>query len=170
MMRFVACAALMFFLTTGVILAQEQPVPAITVINVSELLAPWLPILMTAFMGIVLALLEIIRQWLKKKTGVEIETSHMQVLQKAIENGAGVALNRLKVSTKNINIDTRSDAVRQAVEYVNQSAADAVKNFGLTPEQIAEKVIAKMGVITAPNPDIVIQDVTPPPPNTGAGG
>lgn len=169
-MRIVTCSAVALLTTTGVVLAQQSGTVTTTAISVSDLLAPWLPILMTAFMGIVLAILEVIRQWIKKKTGVEIETSHMLVLQKAIENGAGLALNKLKNHAKTISIDTRSDAVRQGVEYVNQAAADAVNNFGLTSEQLAEKIIAKMGVITAPNPEMNIQDVTPPPPNTGSGG
>lgn len=169
-MRIITCSAVALLILSGAALAQQSTPVTATVINVSELLAPWMPILMTAFMGIVLAILEAIRQWIKKKTGVEIETSHMLVLQKAIENGAGLALNKLKNHAKTVTIDTRSDAVRQAVEYVNQSAADAVSNFGLTPEQIAEKIIAKMGVITAPNPEMNIQDITPPPPNVGSGG
>lgn len=160
-MRLVLCvAAGLVVALSSIAFAQQSAPVASTVINVSELLAPWLPILMTAFMGIVLAILEVIRQWIKKRTGVTIENSHMQVLQTALENAAGVALNKIKTSTRTITVDVRSDAVRQGVEYVNQYAADAVSSFGLTSEQLAEKIIAKMGVITAPNPEVTVQDAT----------
>ena len=157
---------------TLTLLAQVPSGPTLagTVISVHDLLAPWIPTLFNAFMGLVLALLGWIAYQIKVRTGVAVEASHMQVLQKAIENGAGAALARLTSKAKTITVDVRSEAVRAGVEYVNQSAAQAVAEFGLTPEQLAEKIIAKMSVITAPNPDVNIRDNTPPPPNAGAGG
>jgi hypothetical protein len=158
------------FLTTSALAQGAGYSLQSTAISVSDLLAPWLPILMTAFMGVVLAVLELIRQKVAKRTGVLVETSHMQALQKAIENAAGVALSKLSTSTKTLTVDTGNPAVRHGVIYVNAAAADAVKAFNLTPEQIAEKVIAQMSVITAPNPEVSIRDVTPPPPDPGKGG
>ena len=169
-MRRITCLVIAAVIaTTSSSLAQTQPTLAGTVINVNDLLAPWLPILMNAFMGIVLALLSWAAWQIKKRTGVVVENAHMQALQKAIQNGAGLALAKLTTKAKTVSIDVKSDIVRQGVEYVNPAAADSVASFGLTPEQVAEKIIAQMSVISAPNPGLTIKDTTPPPPNTGAG-
>lgn len=171
---FIAVSLALALTVVAVVAALAQttggPTLASTVISVNDLLAPWLPILMAAFMGVVIALLTWIKSWIERRTNITIENVHMQTLQKAVENAAGLVLSKITTGAKTITVDVGSDAVRQGVSYVNQSAADAVAKFGLSSDQIAEKIIAKLGVITAPNPETNIRDVTPPPPNPGAGG
>lgn len=174
-MRIVQCAmvvvaaALGFLITSALAQGTGYSLQS-TAINVNDLLAPWMPILMMAFMGVALAILELIRQWIKARTGVVISDAHMRTIQAALENAAGKSLMILSDKAKNAQLDVHNPAIKQAIEYVNQSAADAVNYFGLTREQIAEKVIAKIGVITAPNPEVNPRDITPPPPDPGAGG
>lgn len=139
-------------------------------ISLGEAIAPWIPILIPIIGGIVIVILDFIRQWVKIRTGIVIEDARMRQLQSAITNAAGLVLTKLPQTAKDVTVNVGSPAVKQAVEYVNQSAADAVAKFELTPEQIAEKIIAKVGVITAANPDLVIKSDTPPPPRPGDGG
>lgn len=141
-----------------------------TAISVGDAIAPWIPIIIPIVGGIVIVILDFIRQWVKVRTGIVIEEARMRQLQAAITNAAGLVLTKLPQTAKDVTIDVRSEAVKQAVEYVNRSAADAVAKFDLKPEQVAEKIIAKVGVITAPNPDLVIKSNVPPPPNPGEGG
>lgn len=155
--------------TVAPVVPSQVPVPQ-TVININEILAPWLPILMTAVMGVILALLELIRQWVKKRTNVQIDETYMKVIQVALDNAAGRAVMQLSDRLRDVNLDVHSPVIKQAVEYVNQAASDSVKHFDLDSDQIAEKIIAKIGVITAPNPVAFPKDVTPPPPDPGAGG
>lgn len=169
-MRYAQWVAMLFLLGTTVALAQTTSPAPTAVITVNDLLVPWIPVIMIVVGAVVTIILEFIRQYVKRKTDMDISNAHMLTLQTAVENAAGLALTKLSQQAKQVEINTRSPQIAQAVLYVNQSAADAVNSFGLTKEQIAEKVIAKMGVITAPNPDFVVQDTTPPPPNPGQGG
>lgn len=148
------------------------PTLAGVTISVNDLIAPWVPIMMPVIGGIILGILELIRQSIKKRTGIVVQDAHMRVLQVALENAAGAVLNKMVERSKTIKVNTGSPAVQLGVSYVNTAAAEAVAAFGLTSEQIAEKIIAKMGVITAPNPDMNVKDETkiPPAPDPGTGG
>lgn len=139
-------------------------------ISWGDLLAPWVQIIVPVIVAFVMALLTYLTVLLKQRTGISIEQAHMKTLQTALENAAGKVVMILGTKLKDAKFDAKHPAIKQAVEYINQSAADAVKNFALSPEQLAEKVIAKIGIVTAADPEARPRDVTPPPPDPGKGG
>ena len=73
------------------------------------------------------------------------------VFQKALEQGAGLALTQLPPTTSpNGALTVSHPAVQAAVEYVQKAVPDAIRDFNLKPFDIAEKIVAKIGVLTAP--------------------
>jgi hypothetical protein len=153
---------------SGAALAQETTQQ--TVIRWDEILAPWVSILVPAVGGLLLALLGWAAAELKARTGIAIQQAHLVTLQTTLQNAAGKVLMRLGDKIRDAKLDVRHPAIREAVLYVNGAAADTVKAYELTEDQIAEKILAKIGVLTASDATASPRDVTPPPPDPGAGG
>lgn len=121
-----------------------------TTINLGSLLAPWLSTLIAICMSLITAIAGWAIALFQKKTGIEIEAKHMQALQSALTNGAGKVLNEVGDRLSSITFDVRNPTVKSAIVFVNSSVPDAIKYFGLTETKIAEMIINKLGVITAP--------------------
>jgi len=89
------------------------------------------------------------------KTHFEASTQKLlqDVFQKALEQAAGLALTQMPsagIAGQLPAILKSSDpAIQKAVDYVVKSVPDTMKKFDLTPFDIAEKVIAKIGVLQA---------------------
>lgn len=131
------------------------------VINVGELLAPWLQILMAAFMALVLALFTYLTAVFKRKAGVEetaalaeLERHARETLQSALENAGGKVQMILGDKMKNVVLDVKHPAIVAGITGVNDAALDAVKRFNLTEERIGQMIIDKIGVLTAANPEV----------------
>ena len=139
-----------------VAMAQEQG----TTIDLGSLLAPWLEMLIGAVAILVTAILGYLAALIKRKTGVDIDLARMTTLQTAITNAAGLVINKLGDAAEGKTIDVRHPLIRDAILYVNAAAPDAVAQFGLSGEQIAEKIAAKLGLATAPAPVPVTNNVT----------
>lgn len=120
-----------------------------TTLNLGTLLAPWMEMLVAAAIALVLALAGWATSLLKQRTGIDLEQFRQTTLQTALENGAGLLLARAKRSADGVVIDVRHPAIRDAILYVNDAAPEAVAHWGLTPEQIAQKLIAKIGIAEA---------------------
>lgn len=170
-----AFAALVFFLLFPVFAFAQTATPPDTVVNVGALLDPWLQLLL----GVATIIIPAVATWaaaeLRRRTGIAIEQAHMTTFQQALANGAGLLLAKTSDATHAINLDIRSALVKEAILYVNRSAPDAIKYFGVTPDAIAEKLIAKLGLATAaPAPAPVVENTTivqpPVSPSTGILG
>jgi len=120
-----------------------------TSVNVGALLAPWLEMLVASLATLVTALVGFAAQQLRKRTGIAIEQSHRDAIQTALTNAAGLLVARVGNRLDNVNVDVRSAAVRDAILYVNAAAPMAVRYFDLTPELLAQKLTAKLGVVGA---------------------
>lgn len=130
-------------------------VPALaqdTKITLGDALSPWSEMLGGALSVLVTGVIGWLAAIFKRWTGIQIEQAHMNTLQTAITNGAGQLILALGPKLGTVGIDVKSQAVHDAVLYVLQAAPDAVKSFGLSPEVIAQKIVAKLGVLTAANP------------------
>ncbi|MBA4219922.1 MAG: hypothetical protein C0458_04245 [Methylobacterium sp.] len=89
---------------------------------------------------------------LKEKAGIDIEASRRDALQAALTNAAGLLVARLGSGTLAMRLDAASPGVADGVAYVRSAVPDAVAHFGLTESEIAEKLVAKLGVLAAPTP------------------
>lgn len=81
---------------------------------------------------------------LKQKTGLSIDDSMRDALQTAVTNAAGLVLNKLGNQLQGKVIDVHNPFVAAAVNYVLMSAPKAIEHFGITPESIKEKIVAKL--------------------------
>lgn len=145
--------------------AQTTTAPTTTV-SLWDALGPWASSIAAALAAVIIAFLGWVTETIRQKTGIQIDVLRSETLQAAITNGAGKAVVLLGDRLKTVTIDVRSPVVKEAVDYVLRSAPEAVKHFGLSPDQLAEKIIAKLGVITASNPE-VNPVATPTPPVAG---
>lgn len=140
-------------------LAMAQTAVPSSSINVGELVSP---ILQTVIGGVSLLITALVG-WLvtiiQKRTGIEIEAKHREALQTALTNAAGLALNKASGALSDKTINVGSPYVKEAIEYVFKAAPDAIDYFGLSPADLIEKLIAKLGLATAvpttPTPAVI---------------
>lgn len=158
----VACAAIA--LCSAAAVAQTtvtSTAPSTTQINVGQLLAPWLQILIAAVVSAVLALLGWATKVFNDRAGLQnnasvlsIEASARDTLQSALTNAAGLLVMKLGPKLDQMNLDVKNPVVAQAINDVNKLAGDAIARFGITPDTIGALIIAKVGVLTASNPSV----------------
>ena len=145
LMVLLACIAIAFGAPA---FAQDASVPN-TSINLGDIIGPWLEMIVGAVAILVTAILGWLAALIKAKTGIDIEARHREALQTALTNAAGLMLRRLGDKANLVSFDVHNPIIREGILYVTRSAPDAVKKFGLSPEQLAEKLVAKLGLATA---------------------
>lgn len=138
-----------YFIATPAFAQATSP----TQITVGEIVSPWIQVIMAAAASLIVALAGWATAILKAKTGIEIEAKHMLTLQSALTNAAGKLLYTAGDKIGGYSVDVKNRTLAQAIIYVNQSAADAVKHFDLSEKTIADMILNKVGVITAPSKD-----------------
>ena len=126
-------AFLYVLLFATVAFAQES-----TTVRVGDLIAPWLEMLMGAFVILITAIVGYVANLIRQKTGIDIEARHREALQTALANGAGLILSKATTALADKTIDVRSPQIRDAINYVSEAAPDAIKYFGIAPDQLAE--------------------------------
>lgn len=156
MPRIMIALAIAFIAVCGVALAQDVavttptgPAAGETLVDVNSwyaLLQPYLTMIATTLITAAVAWLT---AQMSKWTGMKIEGEHRDAFQTALTNGAGLLIQTLgtKASTMK-GLDVHSKAVVDAIDYVQKSAQDAIVHFGITPAAIAEKLEAKLGLLT----------------------
>lgn len=142
-------------ITLLVIMAILLPVAAFaqetdTTVKIGALIAPWADMIVSTVAVLIGALVTWITALISRKTGIEIEARHREALQSALTNGAGLVLSKITVPLSNLSMDVKSPLVKIGVEYVLNAAPDAVKKFGLSPDELAEKLVAKLGLASSP--------------------
>lgn len=163
MIRFLI-AALIALLVLDPAIAQTtvtSTAPSETTINVGQLLAPWLQILIAGAVSLVLALFGFLTKVLNDKMNLSgnasvlaIEGHARDTLQSALTNAAGLLVMKLGPKLDGLKLDVGSPLISDAINTVNKLAGDAVARFGITPETVGALIIAKVGVLTASNPAV----------------
>lgn len=150
----------LFIALVSVILIPVLPVwaqaPETSVIRLDTLIAPWLEILIGVAVSVFVAIGGFVTVWIKQRTGMQIEFFHRDTFQTALNNAAGW----VKMQAGNVQLDVKSPAIREAIIMVNNGAKDAVNHFGITPDEIAKRIIAKIGIQET---SVVIDQVRPNP-------
>jgi len=75
----------------------------------------------------------------------------MATLQSALTNAAGKLITSGAGRLQTYSVDFKNPTLAQSITYVNQSAADAVKYFGINERTIADMILNKYGVLVAPS-------------------
>jgi hypothetical protein len=135
--------------------------PSETTINVGQLLAPWLQALIGALVMLITAAFGWLTVVINKRAGLEsnaavlqMEAHARELLETALTNAAGMVVMKAGAKLDGMVIDVKSPLIAQGVSQINLWAQSAVEKFGLTPDDLAKKLINKIGVITAANPAV----------------
>lgn len=84
-----------------------------------------------------------IRSW-------KIDDNYKNLIANAVTNGAGVAKayldNKIDTNELALHPQIKQPEIAAAVQYVINHVPDAVKYFDLTPDQLSDKVISKLGL------------------------
>lgn len=140
-------------LVAGLIVAlSPQAFAADGQIDIGGIYGLWRPyfvdIVSTVLVGFVGWLLAIVRA----KWNISIEDSRRDALQTALTNAAGLAIAKLDNVVQGKTITIGNPAIAAAVELVLKSVPDAISYFGLTPEVIAQKIVAKIPIVANTTP------------------
>jgi hypothetical protein len=144
------CILLLLDLSSTYAIAQVIIDPTNRSINTAELINPWLPVINTLVAAIISAAITVAGYFVKQRFNIQLDDSRRDALQTSLTNAAGKIVQQLgssKIVDKTFVIE--NPLIRDGIIYVNQSATDAVKHFSLSSDQIAEKIVAKLGIITA---------------------
>jgi len=95
------------------------------------------------------ALVAWVAKTVKDKFGLDIEKNHRDALQTAIKNAAGLALNQAEAAVSDKTITVGNPLLAAGAKYVIEAVPDAIKFFGLTPENVAQKIEAQIGLLKA---------------------
>lgn len=156
MPRIMIALAVVFFAVCGVAMAQDVavttptgPAAGETLVDVNSWYAWLQPYLTMILTGVSTAAAAFITFMLNKWFGVQNESALRDSLQTALTNAAGLLIQALggKASTMTGLLVGNKD-VNDAVEYVKAAAPDAVAHWNLTGPNIAEKLEAKLGLMT----------------------
>lgn len=87
-----------------------------------------------------------------QRTRIQVDAAQREAFQTSLTNAAGLLIQKAGASASTATIDVRSPAMAEAIRYVQSGAPDAIRKWGITPESVAEKIVAKVGLITAAAP------------------
>lgn len=131
-----------------------------TTINVGQYLHPLVQALVAVAVTVITALGGWLTATITKKFGLEgtaaaaqIEETSRKLLHSALESAAGWVIMKYGDKLKDVKIDVKSPIIADAVNLVIKYAGDAVDKYGLSADDIAQKIIEKIGIMTASNPN-----------------
>lgn len=101
-----------------------------------------LPYIASAVGGLITFLVGWVLVLVKSKLGLSIDDSMRASQQTAATNATGLVLNKLGNTLNGKTVDVGNVLVADAVNYVMKAAPDAIAHFGLTPDAIAQKILA----------------------------
>jgi hypothetical protein len=113
-------------------------------IDVGGIFGAWRPYVVGLVSIAALAIVGYLAELLRRQFNLSIEAKHREALQTAVQNAAGLALNKLGNSLEGKKVDIGSPAIAEAINYAAKAAPDALKKFGLGPEDLRDKIVAKI--------------------------
>lgn len=147
--RLLMLALILPFFLLGVALWLSSMALAQTTVSGAGLYEVVRPYLLEIVGVLAAAIVAWIADLVRRKLGLEIEQKHRDALQTALKNAAGLAIAKGGVIAEGQKFSLHSPLMIEAVKYVEKAAPDALKYFGISPESVAEKIAAKLGVMKA---------------------
>jgi hypothetical protein len=130
------------FAAPVILLLAVSAARADTLVAVGDIWAGLVPYIVAALGALISAAVGWLVYLVNRKLGLSIDDSLRDSLQTAAANAAGLVLSGLGNRLSTVSIDVRSALVADAVNYVLKAAPDAVAHFGLTPDAVAQKILA----------------------------
>jgi len=150
-----ACVAC-FALALGLTVANAQD----TTVKVGSLFGSFEPYI-RELVGIAVAavaafVLKLIYSW----TGVTVDARHREAIETFLVNQAGALIAKVGDPLKAMTFDARSQTIAALANEALARIPDAVAYFGLSPDNLAERIKAKVGLIAGAQASV---PVTAPP-------
>lgn len=120
-----------------------------TTVSLGGFVNAFIPYIEAALAALATALVAWAAQAAQKFLGIQLDKSSRDALHSAAMTGVNMALSRLGQSAANLTFDAKSAVIAQAIEWVESSVPDALKHFGLTPDQLQALIESKLGVAAA---------------------
>ncbi|MGO4337890.1 hypothetical protein AB4037_23520 [Labrys sp. KB_33_2] len=133
-----------------------------TTVSIGGFVTALIPYFEAALAALVTALIAWGAQAVQKFLGIQLDKSSRDALHSAAMTGVNMALSRLGQSAANITFDAKSAVIAQAIEWVESSVPDALKHFGLTPEQLEALIESKLGIAAAATTPAVVAPAPAP--------
>ena len=141
-LRSLLLAALM-----ALVFAADPALAQTTVVDGTSIFGAWRPYLVEIVSIGVAALAGWLFNLARVRLGLDIDARHRDTLETALNNAVGLVINQLDSHAGALKLDVKNAVLAEAVTYVMKGAPDALKHFGLTPDRIREKVLAKAGAL-----------------------
>lgn len=124
-----------------------------------DVLQPYLTALVSGLASFALAYA---LAFLRSKWNITVDAESRDALQVALTNGAGALVHMVgsKVSAAKLNVHSPEVAV--AVTDLIAAVPDAVNHFGITPELVAQKMLAKLPQLPEQAATIILKPSPPP--------
>lgn len=138
-----ACLAVAVLAIPGQALAEavlKAPPPSNNLIDFTALIQSAAPIVVDALWAILLIIVTYATHLVRKHTGIQIERSHVEALER-------IAKARILKSISDlgpVTVSTESKIVADVSNYMIQSAPDAIKKLGLDEKRIRDFVITRI--------------------------
>lgn len=98
----------------------------------------------TALGVVIAAVLGWLSYMVKSNLGLSIDGKMRDTLQSALMNGVHFGLDQVQHAADQQSIDVKSTVVLQGIQYVREYAPKAIKHFGLSEDDLAKMLKAKL--------------------------
>lgn len=132
-------------LALAALVAVLMPTDAHAQIDGGSIFNAWRPVLAEWLNVAIAAAVAYAANLLRQKFKIEIEANHRDALQTALTNAAGLVIAKVGSVAETVKVGTGTPALDEGVTYVLKAAPDALAYFGLQPDAIREKLVAKLG-------------------------
>lgn len=105
---------------------------------------PYLEIVVSA---VITALIALIATVMQRTFNVTLTADNRNALHSAAVSGVNMALSKLGTKVQDLQFDTKSAVVAQAIDYIETSVPDALNHFGVTPQFLEDLVESKLGAL-----------------------
>lgn len=82
--------------------------------------------------------------WLRQIFGLTVDKAHRDALETGLANAAGLIVNKAGAKLSGKSIPVGSGLLADGIVYVMEHVPEAIAYFGLSPDAIARKVLAKL--------------------------
>lgn len=124
-------------------------------IDLKPLIDGLVPYIVAAVGGVITVLGGLLTLWLKQKFNIDVDAKYREAWQQSATNAAGdlIARGAVKIEQATGRLVIENKDMATVINTVIARVPDAVKHFGLTPDDIRTTVIAKVPqVLTGATP------------------
>jgi hypothetical protein len=155
-MLYAAFAVACLFCVNPAIAQTDGSVPLTSIFSAAQ------PYIVDLVGVLVAAFLAWLTSWLHTRFNVDLDAAHRDTLETALKNAAGLVVQKAGSTLDGKSIQLGSPLLAEGVVYIMQHAGDAIEHFGLTPDALAKKLLAKLGLPVEAGPIMGLAELAAP--------